>query len=618
MVSLARLSLTSAPRCSLAIACAMLVGVAGCDGSAASPEHADVGIAQDGQLARPSDDGSVPGREPDPNADSDGDGILDVDELAQGTDPSTPDSDGDGVNDGAEQQLGTDPNSNTFTDTDGDGLSDHEERALGTDPSSADSDGDGIGDGTEVDLGTDPHVRGGDSDGDGVDDEDELTLGTDPSVRDAACGESTGEGSSVSLPVDIIITVDNSGSMAGEAAQVRANLQRELAGPLDESGIDYRVTMIASLGNSGTSICMDTPLASSLCSTTGPRYLQFDVEVRSNDNMISTLGRIDDIDDSGWLRPEATKVFLFITDDNELDFEWSTVRDRLTGRFPSQFFDLAGGTPNYVVHGILAVEGTGLIPPTTPKITRVCSPGGEDVAPTIQDAILATGGLRWNLCRNASFSMMFAQLAMDTIARVEAPCTFAVPEGADASRFAADFESDAESFSLENVASEARCVRRGAYEDAGNIQLCPALCDLVRADDSSRLLLTFGCEQLCGNATIDGSEQCDDGNQVSGDGCTATCQLRCGDGALQAGEQCDDGNTDSNDGCSPSCQLECGNGTVDGAEECDDGNLVLNDGCNARCELECGNGIVEPFEGCDDGNRINDDGCSDTCEIEIV
>jgi len=34
-----------------------------------------------------------------------------------------------------------------------------------------------------------------------------------------------------------------------------------------------------------------------------------------------------------------------------------------------------------------------------------------------------------------------------------------------------------------------------------------------------------GMGEVCGDAVLEGSEQCDDGNAVSGDGCSATCQL---------------------------------------------------------------------------------------------
>jgi cysteine-rich repeat protein len=78
----------------------------------------------------------------------------------------------------------------------------------------------------------------------------------------------------------------------------------------------------------------------------------------------------------------------------------------------------------------------------------------------------------------------------------------------------------------------------------------------------------------CGNGILDTSgcrtpggtpcEQCDDGNNLSGDGCSSLCRKetkpqppRCGDGIVQVGlgEQCDDGNNVPGDGCEPDCTL---------------------------------------------------------------
>ncbi len=56
---------------------------------------------------------------------------------------------------------------------------------------------------------------------------------------------------------------------------------------------------------------------------------------------------------------------------------------------------------------------------------------------------------------------------------------------------------------------------------------------------------------LCGNGQVDVGEACDDGNQVSGDGCRGDCGKIeiCGDGHLDQGEACDDGNHNAADGC---------------------------------------------------------------------
>jgi cysteine-rich repeat protein len=136
------------------------------------------------------------------------------------------------------------------------------------------------------------------------------------------------------------------------------------------------------------------------------------------------------------------------------------------------------------------------------------------------------------------------------------------------------------------------------------------------AGDTNGLLDVFLYERLCGNGVVDGSEACDDGNQVNGDGCDANCTATaCGNGIVTAGELCDDGNAVSGDGCNPDCTFDgCGNGALDGAEACDDGNQIDGDGCDTNCTpTGCGNGIVTAGEECDDGNTADGDGCSHDC-----
>ncbi len=169
----------------------------------------------------------------------------------------------------------------------------------------------------------------------------------------------------------------------------------------------------------------------------------------------------------------------------------------------------------------------------------------------------------------------------------------------------------------------------------------------------------------CGDGNLGPPEACDDGNALSGDGCSALCALEpefecpvagmpcrrlivCGDGKIGPTEGCDDHNTAPGDGCSAACQIEpgwscplagvacrataCGDGLVVDAEECDDGNAAAGDGCDAACRLEegwkcamggmpcaattCGDRMVEGTEQCDDGNPNVGDGCDPTCRRE--
>ncbi len=117
-------------------------------------------------------------------------------------------------------------------------------------------------------------------------------------------------------------------------------------------------------------------------------------------------------------------------------------------------------------------------------------------------------------------------------------------------------------------------------------------------------------ENNCGNGIIDSTEDCDDGNKLSGDGCTALCQSEitayCGDGRIQKPnsygikEECENipANSLNGDGCNSQCLNEtdayCGDGILQQpndknfSEQCDDGNKFIGDGCNNLCQIERG------------------------------
>lgn len=149
---------------------------------------------------------------------------------------------------------------------------------------------------------------------------------------------------------------------------------------------------------------------------------------------------------------------------------------------------------------------------------------------------------------------------------------------------------------------------------------------------------------VCGDSIPSHSEECDDGNAISGDGCSDTCLAEiCGNSRVDYGEQCDDGNVVNGDGCSSTCQTEaiCGNEVTEPPEECDDGKHCAdlltpctssadcaaiaggdtscaprnNFSCSATCTSQntCGDATVDPWEECDDGNLVNGDGCENDC-----
>ncbi|MDP8254130.1 MAG: OmpA family protein [Candidatus Alcyoniella australis] len=101
-----------------------------------------------------------------PTADPDRDNLTNLEEKQANTNPNNPDSDGDGLLDGEELKVTlTDPRD---ADSDDDGLSDGQEvKIANTDPRNVDTDGDGIEDGREVnELKSDPLKA--DTDGDRI------------------------------------------------------------------------------------------------------------------------------------------------------------------------------------------------------------------------------------------------------------------------------------------------------------------------------------------------------------------------------------------------------------------------------------------------------------------
>ena len=153
---------------------------------------------------------------------------------------------------------------------------------------------------------------------------------------------------------------------------------------------------------------------------------------------------------------------------------------------------------------------------------------------------------------------------------------------------------------------------------------------------SPPLILDYGAirEEVCGDRVLSRYEQCDDGNQIDGDGCSSSCLVEA---TPQGGETA--GTADINmdlagdelAGTSPAGILMTGGSSVEstqggedtdplGGEEEAGAQLAGDENGGAPADesgLLCGDGVIGLGEQCDDGNQDAGDGCSSACQLEI-
>jgi len=123
-----------------------------------------------------------------------------------------------------------------------------------------------------------------------------------------------------------------------------------------------------------------------------------------------------------------------------------------------------------------------------------------------------------------------------------------------------------------------------------------------------------GATATCGNGSLEGTEECDDGNLSTNDGCNNDCSFTCVAGDPKR-DKCDDGNP-----CNgvEACGTDhaCAAGTPLGnGDDCGSGKICVGGNC---VDPSCGDGITSASEECDDGNATDGDGCDGTCAFSCV
>lgn len=327
-------------------------------------------------------------------------------------------------------------------------------------------------------------------------------------------------------PVDIIVTIDNSGSMQEEIDAVESNINVKFANILQASGVDYRVILVSRHEKKGrqTSICVTAPLsANATCPPTPDqpafteRFYQYSLKVDSLNSLALLVDTFDatQADEFGlapmgwgaWLRPNASKVFLEITDDNSTKMTAADFIAQITAK-SAQFGTVAA--PKFVFHSIIGIGekpvATEAWLPTEPIQTTLCAGNGDPVensGPVYQELSRTTGGLRFPLCQYDAFDAVFEAIAKDVVSHAAIACEFAIPaspmgKDLDLSKVAVSYDAGDGSApkTFGQAMTSADCQPDAFYIDAAasKIQLCPDTCAAAQQGKAPKIDVLFTCE----------------------------------------------------------------------------------------------------------------------------
>ncbi len=391
------------------------------------------------------------------------------------------------------------------------------------------------------------------------------------------------------LPADIVFIIDNSGSMGDEIDEVESNINNNFASIIASSGIDYRVIMITAHGGSdpllqpSAPVCITQPLSSIPTTDVDPadgipdgcdgppgdvpgQFYHYDVflgggsgnGVQSTDGLCILLETLYGSDGGGpadewglhpegwikWLRPEAVKVFVMITDDRTsctpilpMFPNAPELRDQvtvgtmiadgketalrfdalLTSLAPNQFGTTADR--NYKWYSIVGVqpkpspdEAYGWLEPVV-TVDGDC-PGADNVQNLAysvntgnQWLSIGTKGLRFPVCATGEYDTVFNSIADGVIKSTAIPCEFDLPppqggQDPDLNTLSVVYvpgDSPGPEEEFNRVPNLAAC---GALTDAfwidtsvfpNRIHLCPETCERIEEDSLAGIGVRYQC-----------------------------------------------------------------------------------------------------------------------------
>jgi hypothetical protein len=245
-----------------------------------------------------------------------------------------------------------------------------------------------------------------------------------------------------------------------------------------------------------------------------------------------------------WLRPEAHKVFVEVTDDHadcsadldgdgtdDIDIndtqedpanasdvpgEWQalTFDSLLRAQAPTQFGRL--DARNYVFHSLVSIPAQADPNANSPylpaaSIQGADCPSGENPGTAYEALSRMTSGLRFPVCAAdpaapggslTGFDSIFNSIAEGVVQGSKVECDFPIPaapagetldRGTVETIYAPGGGGALESFRSVATAGACAMLDDRFYFDGDNIVLCPSTCTRVQADPAADIQIRFGC-----------------------------------------------------------------------------------------------------------------------------
>lgn len=300
--------------------------------------------------------------------------------------------------------------------------------------------------------------------------------------------------------VDVVWWIDTSGSMSQEAKYLNDNINA-FAQFISAANIDFRMILV---GN-GFSLCIQPPLGGPGC-TDGPQYQHKKITIGSTNGPSILITQYATW--STFLRPEAAKNIVAVTDDNQSTPPTCTVQcgagnggalgavcskckaqwfvDELQKKDPANF-PLTPLTPyGFVHHSIVAYDSAADCPTIAQK------------GAAYLELTAMTGGAKHKICVS-DWKPIFQQLAQAVIQTAKPGCEYKIPFPVGVkpnANFGLSYVAKDDLFAVP-AASGNSCAANGAgftidnLDAPAKVTLCPASCDLLKG--GGNIQFDFGC-----------------------------------------------------------------------------------------------------------------------------